>query len=412
MPLPRVGQGLPSLLTAALVMTATICWVGLVLFALQPLPLFDLHMALDTGAGWANGAEPYRAALLDHPSLASSGSGFVYPPYTLPVFATLEKVPFAIFAVVWQLAQLAFLAWLVWDLARPRSLRRLAVLAIAVVFFYPVISNLVLGQAGLATTAILWLSLRLIQRRQEAPGGLILGGASLLKLFPLAMVALLVLHRRWLAALAAGGAFVLAILLTLPFVNRLWLTYVTDVLTGKAATATTFPEAQSIGAAVNRLLLNNPFEQPLANLPTVAHDLGLVLALVVLAAVLVTASRRYGSNSELAWALLLAALPLTMPYSWEHYYVLSLPLLWLVASQGYGRRDLSLVGAAVFAYLALSLGAETLDHSIWQSTGWPLLLQVIYANASVLGALVLLVAGGRLARGVDRPQPRSLPEAA
>jgi len=152
----------PELLTSALVEVAIICAVGLVLFALEPRPLWDLKVAVEGASAWLHGQDPYAAAVLHASGGAEPGSGFVYPPYTLPLFAVLLALgPLA--HVLWQLAQLGGLAWLIWSLALPRGPRRLAILTIGVVTFYPTITNLVLGQSGLLMVAALWAAVWLLE---------------------------------------------------------------------------------------------------------------------------------------------------------------------------------------------------------------------------------------------------------
>jgi hypothetical protein len=389
----------PPLLTSALVMTAGICWIALILLVLQPLPLFDLTTPLERAAEWTRGADPYHAALLDPTSLAASGSGFIYPPYALPFFAAMELArPVSI--VAWQLVQLAALAWLVWDLAQPRSARRVAALAILAVFFYPAITNLVLGQAGLMTVAAAWFSLRLLQRSRNLAGGLVIGAAGLLKFFPLLMVALLALSRRWWAVVGSAVTLVAAIMLTLPLTGGLWPEYLSRVLVSRATSQTAFPTSQSLGAAITRLLVANPYEQSFADAPVLAHLVGLAAAMCLFALTILVCWRVRTSNPALGWATLLAMLPLIIPYSWQHYDVLTIPLLWLVGSAAVARRDPWLGAASILAFLGLSVLAETVDHAALPVNGWPPVLQALYINGSVIGALALLLGAFRLARPI------------
>ena len=378
---------------------AAICAVGLVRFMFQPLPLWDLRVHLEGAFAWLHGRDPYLTAI-QHPSAgADPGSGYVYPPYTIPLFIVfLALGPFTL--VVWQLAQLGALAWLIWSLALPRSPRRLALLTIVVVGFYPTITNIVLGQAGLLMVAALWTAVELQRRRATAAALLIVLG-SLLKVFPLLLIIGIVWRRRWLAAAAALAAMLLVVAGTMPWVSSLWTEYLTSVFFAKASSPTSYGDAQSIVSAAARSFP----EQPAA-----AHLGGLLLAGGTLAGVLMIGALADRHNPRLGWAMLLAALPLTMPYAWQHYYVLALPLLWIVASSGYAARDPWLIASAIFAYGCLSLLAFTVDYWFLAVASALGSAQWLYANSSVLGDTALLAAGTRLAFGMAASRRRAFGE--
>jgi hypothetical protein len=377
----------PGLRTSALVVVAIICGIGLVRFMFQPLPLWDLRAHLDGALAWLHGRDPYLIAI-QHPSAGSDpGSGYVYPPYTLPLFAGLLALgPLTI--VVWQLVQLGAIAWLIWSVARPRSPRRLAMLTILVVGFYPTITNVVLGQAGLLMVAALWTAIWVLERRRANMAAMLVVLGAFLKVFPFLLIVGLLWRRRWLACAAALGTVLVIVVGTMPWVGSLWPEYLASVFFAKASSPTSYGDAQSIVSAAVRIFP----QQPVA-----AHLGGLLLAGATLVGVLVIAALADRRNPRLGWAMLLAALPLTMPYAWQHYYVLALPLLWVIASSGYALRDPWLTASAAFAFGCLSLLAFTVDYwfvpiaSVLGDAGW------LYANSSVIGDAVLLLAGARIA---------------
>ena len=403
----------PPLGASALVLTATICWVALIHFALQPLPLDDLQAPLRAATDWMRGMDPYGIAIADPTTGTLSGSGFVYPPYTLPLFAAMSMMGFSLAAIVWQLIQLSALACLVWDLSAPRTVRRIASLSIMAVVFYPVISNLVLGQAGLLTIAALWLANSMLQRGRERLSGLLVAASSWLKLFPFAMVVIFVMRRRWRAVAMSAITVVLPVAVTMPWVATRWPEYITRVLFSKITSGTTFPDDQSIFGAINRTLTANPYQRQVADLPVLASTLGAVAAAGVITVVLIWAWRLRRSDVSLAYAIVLTALPLTLPYSWQHYYVLALPLMWLVTSRAIEQRRFWILLSAAIAFACLSLAAATIDHYYWNVQSWPAPLEAIVLNSSVLGATLLLLSGMRLAVTKSGPPKTSaLPMAA
>jgi Glycosyltransferase family 87 len=399
-------------MTSALVLTAGICWLALLHFALQPLPLDDLHAPVMAAADWMRGSDPYRLAIADPTTGALSGSGFVYPPYTLPLFALMSLMGFSLAAFGWQLIQVVALAGLVWELSAPRTVRRVASLSIMAVLFYPIVSNLVLGQAGLLTITLLWLASSMLRRGQDRVAGMLVAAGSWLKLFPLALVVIFVMRHRWQAVAVSAMGLLLPLVVTLPWVATRWPEYITQVLFSKITSGTTFPDDQSVFGAINRSLTANPFQPRIADLPVLAHTLGAVVAVSALSVVLITAWRLRQSDVPLAYALVLAALPLTLPYSWQHYYVLALPLLWLVTSRAIAQRRLWLILGAAVAFTTLSIAAATIDLYYWEVQTWPVALKVIDLNSSVIGAILLLWSGMRLAMTRSAPQTQALAMAA
>jgi hypothetical protein len=397
-----VDRRRPRLLTSALVVVAAICAIGLVRFMFQPLPLWDLRVHLEGALAWLHGRDPYVIAI-EHPSAGSDpGSGYVYPPYTIPLFVFLLGLgPFTL--VVWQLAQLGAMAWLIWSLALPRSPRRLAILTIVVVGFYPTITNVVLGQAGLLMVAALWTAVGLVEQRRATMAAMVIVLGGLLKVFPLLLLIGIAWKRWWLAGAAAIATLLAIVVGTMPWVGGLWPEYLASVLLAKASSPTSYGDAQSIVSAAVRSFPQHP---------AAAHLAGLLLAGATLVGVLAIAALADRRNSRLGWAVLLAALPLTMPYAWQHYYVLALPLLWLVASSGYATRDPWLIASAIFAYACLSLLAFTIDYWFSPIAGALGNAQWLYTNSSVLGDIVLLLAGMRLAFGLpsSRQPARGQPQ--
>ena len=396
----------PPIAVSILLLTAALTWLALIALALGPLPLFDLKAALQGGLDWERGLDPYLTALNDPGSLVTTGSGFVYPPYTLPLFAIMASVG-DLAVKAWQIAGLVSLGWLVWDLSAPRSAARVAVLATLAAFFYPAITNLIIGQPGLMTIGAAWLAIRLLTRGSDRAAGAALALASFAKLFPLIGLCLFAFARRWFGIMAAIALMAAAALLTLPMTLSLWPQYVTGVLLQKAAIANAFPTSQSLVAVATRLLTNNPFEASFLNAPGLAHLTGTLLSLLAFSIVAFFAWRTADTDFGLAGAMLLAVLPLALPHSWQHYHVLALPLLLLVANQALLRGDWSLGAIAILGLGLMSIVPALMDHNVWSIASWPPLLQALCMNSTVLGTtLVLATSIVRMNRG-ERPQTQS-----
>ncbi len=381
----------PPITVSVLVLTASLSWLALVAMTLGPLPLFDLNAAMHGGLDWVRGVDPYIKALNDPGTLVTSGSGFVYPPSTLPVFALMAYVG-DVAVKAWQVAGLVALGWLVCDASIPRSARRLAALAIVAAFFYPAVTNLVIGQPGLITMGAAWLSICLLDRRSDRIAGAALAVASFAKLFPLLELLLFAFRRRIRGVIAAIAVMSVFVLLPMPFTESLWPEYITGVLLQKGAVANAFPTSQSIVALCSRLMTNNPFEASLVNAAGVAHIVGGLVSVLVFGAVAFYARRYAQSNFRLAAAMMLAVLPLTLPHSWQHYHVLALPLLLLLINDAMLRRDWPLGIVALVAFILMSIVPALMDRNLWSVSLWPVPLQAIYVNSTVLGTCLLLAA--------------------
>lgn len=402
MPAARWGLrafGNPRFLAAAAILVAVLSVLPFIRYLLNPLPLLDLYAHIDGAHDWQHGLDPYRIYLSHKPG--EIGGGYVFPPFTLPFFLAVGYLPRPIAAGLWTIAGLAALAWLVWDLAAPRTSLRLAALTVLAVWYSPLLANFALGQVGVFVLAGVWAAGRLASKAGERRAGIALGLASLFKLFPLISGASMLVRGRWRTLAWSFLVVVAAVVATWPLVGNLWPEYVQGVLIGHVGSTSTSPGNQSIAAALTRSLTANSYQRPLVDWPALAGALSLILPLVLFALVLWRIQRQ--SNDRVQDALVLACLPLVIPNAWQHYYVLALPLLWFVLSAGVEHRNPWLLGAGAIALVTLSWLASTIDEWYFRVAHIAPVWHGLYANASVLGGLVLVLAGSLLARrsGVD-----------
>jgi len=384
----------PGFVTAILVVVACLSAAALVAYALVPPPLLDFETHLRGGARWLKGQDPYYSVPPGSERFAPVSVGFAYPPYVLPLFAALSRLGFNWASGLWLAAGFCALGWWIWEFARPRTMRRLACLVILAVSFYPTIANVGLGQVGLFTLAGTWAALRL---SRQPIAGLSLAAGSVFKLFPLAVGIVLAVYGRWRVALIAATALAGSIAATWPWVNGLWPEYSKDILLHKAMVVATSPANQSLTAAIHRTFTVNPYQYQLVVAPGLARALSLLVALALALLAVVVAWALKSCDAGLGYAMTLATLPLALTNAWQHYYILALPLLWMVAAEGVRRRDVWLLIGAVLTEGAVSIAAATVDHWYFLIAHAAPSVHGIYANASALGGVVLLLAGLRLA---------------
>ncbi len=180
-----------------------------------------------------------------------------------------------------------------------------------------------------------------------------------------------------------------------------------NILLHKVMLITTSPANQSLAAAIHRTLTVNPYQYQLVVAPGFARTLSPLLALALLLLAVGVAWTLRSRDASLGYAMMLATLPLALTNAWQHYYILALPLLWMVAAEGVRRRDAWLLVGAVLAEAAVSIAAATVDHWYFLIAHAAPSVHGIYANASVLGGVVLLLAGLRLAVLTRREAPLS-----
>ena len=285
--------------------------------------------------------------LLDPWLLFGARHGFLHPKFYLypPAFA-LAFTPLTLFSAgtaahLWALINAAAL------IAATSLLGRLqkkdgaapataAILAIALAM-YPTWWSLQLGQNTLLLFLCWTLFATALLQRRDTFAGVMLGILAAVKLNPLALLAWLILRRRWRAVIAASAVFILSLGVGTLCVGIGGMRgYFHDVLP-LLATGTHYYENQSLTGFMLRLHRKadslgaepGPYDAPLPHwLPAVSL---LLLAITHASAI----ARKKDAAGESGIAAELAAMILVLqiisPISWAHYLVLSLLALVLLA---------------------------------------------------------------------------------
>jgi len=224
-------------------------------------------------------------------------------------------------------AYLLLLVWLKRTLDLHFTVPWLCLVSGLAVGWYPLWAHLALGQISVFLTLCVlggWLALR---RGHEWGCGIAWGLACALKLFPGLLLIYLLLRQRWRGAgamaLTAAAGFLLP-LLALPDLS---LPYLMEVISSNATLYTLYPVNVSLHGVFSRLLLDNPWFQPLAEAPTLALALWGLASLGVGAvwAWQVWHLPRTDCADSFALAYTCIAMILLSPLSWQH----SFPLLLL-----------------------------------------------------------------------------------
>lgn len=349
------------------------------LSSLAPEPAYgkDLVQEYVLSKALLEGADPYR----NYSSLVERYLGFnpnpaypyatAHPPTAGLFFFPLAFVDYLTAAVAWFWVELACLAISIFLLARAAggrfSLPSMLAVTVAALAWYPFSVDLYFGQLTLVQLALLsgaWYSLR---AGRPILGGVLFGGAVLLKQFLWPLLLLLLLRQMWrplvasLVTIATGYAIAIW-----AFGLESVLAYFTQVLPAVADGYKAFIGNISLSTLGWRLLdgTGSPTIPGQSAPPLLRSMLGArFLSAAAPAVVLILASvvaRRHRSF-DAALGVMVCASIVASPISWSHYLVLvCIPIAYVIgwlAQQGFPRRETN-----VFLIIGLLL---FLPYSVW-----------------------------------------------
>ncbi len=276
-----------------------------------------------------------------------------HPPTSVVLFGPFRLLDFSTTVVVWSVISLLALATAVWLAARQVGRRWLFWFVFALGWWYPLTFHLRFGQWStiiLLTTVLTWIGL---ESDRPALTGLPIAVAGAIKVTPLALVVVPLIHRRWRAVTwAAGGGLALAaIALALEpgaigdFVGMSGET--DDAVRGAFGNGSLF-------GLISRTFGGGPWIAPVADLPQLVDPLRFAaIALVVAATGFALVRTR---DIGLQMSLVSMALLLVAPVTWRHAdVILVLPAI-VIVGRRFPRRGIAL------GLLALAASLTLVDH--------------------------------------------------
>ncbi len=282
-----------------------------------------------------------------HPTV--HGLGFTYPPFAALVLSWLVPLPILAAKVIWTLLTFVVIAACINLLVRrvgsdsrvgqsPSPARQIAWtagLAVPVMFTYPFLHNLVVGQVSLFVIALALFDHQLPRRWQ----GVLVGLASAIKLTPLVFVPYYLITRQWRQAGMAVGTFAAATGLAFMVLPQASIIYWTDKLWQTSRVGRTDSTVnKSLLGALARLL-------PDGSATTI---IWLVVAVAIAVLAYWQAARSYRSQDLVGATLMVGALSVAVsPISWPHHQLwLVLLACWWLLQRG---RLPSILGLVLFA---------------------------------------------------------------
>ncbi len=297
-------------------------------------------------AAWA-GQSLYDWTYTGHPIV--SGLGFTYPPFAAVALGWVTWWDLATVKVIWTAGAMVVAVAAVWLLVHtssagtsrtlPVQLTWAAALAVALLFSYPVLHDLFIGQASIFVVALVLFDHTLPRRWQ----GALIGVAAAIKLTPLVFVAYFLVSRQWRAAVVSAGTFAAASLLAAALLPRDSLDYWTQRVwqTGRIGEPAVAINKSLLGL-VSRMLGTGP----------ATTLIWIVMAVAVAVLAFWQAKRCRRSGDALGATLMVGVLSVAVsPISWPHHLVwLSLVACWWLLQQ---RRGFAIAGVLLFVVLMI-----------------------------------------------------------
>ena len=306
----------------------------------------------------AGGGDPYANFVRNHvPWDWSLSSGYLYPPafavFLIPLTWVQNDLAVRIWLVLIQAAVAASLVVIYAVIGRPRRAELLCLAAVMTTFF-PLASSVLTGTMNSLLLLLLAGAWAGWQRRRDVLSGVLVGGAAVFKLFPLALLPYLAWRRHWklLGAVGLTGLAGLALGLAVTSVDHN-LYYFRDMLPHLAA-GTGYRENQSLAGVTARLC-----QPSTANAGGGAGWCGRALdwPLVLLLLFIVLRATSRPARSGLEFALAVSTLPLISSVTWSfHLVVLIMPMALLIRQAFTGAMSRLAGRFLLAAWLCFSVG--------------------------------------------------------
>ena len=360
----------------AVILTATL-WAAVWLLGVGLLPhleegfhRYDFSLYYIWSYAMRHGVNPYTTDL--GPLAASLGidTGGIrhanYPAFFILLFEPLTRLGLQRANLVWCCLNLVFLLGsleLLWGEAR-RAMRPWNYVVWALALLYrPVSSNFYLGQVSVLLLFLLVAALRCSEHRRDIAAGCLIGLAGLVKVFPLAVLAVFLLARRWRVVISAMGVIFAGLSLTAATLGvGPTLGFVQTLGSVVDRRLFEFEDGRliSLNAFITRLLLSKHIAATglFADRAMQRLVVAGVSLVVVALSTLATWNARSARELSAGFALWVVTAILVSPTAWHHYEVLLLIPFALVL------RDRLQVGEARAA-AAAAVASYVLTQATW-----------------------------------------------
>lgn len=250
----------------------------------------------------------------------------VHPPLTALMFAPLTLLSFPAAALLWTLGSVAMLFGVVWLLVAEFDLPlhgpwRLLV-PLLMLNWYPVWQHLHVGQFTILLLAMIVGAWWCERHGHPWFAGLLLGAATMLKIYPALLLGYALLRRRWRVLGGAAGCMLVLLAAQMAVNPQHWAEYFGQVAPANAATWMPNARNASLATISMRLFVGSDEVRPFFAMP----QLELPLRVVLYGAAgglfgLVLWRRRMEPDLAGEYSLGLSAIALLSPLSWDHSFL-------------------------------------------------------------------------------------------
>ncbi|MFM2032669.1 MAG: hypothetical protein RLZZ297_1434 [Chloroflexota bacterium] len=344
---------------------------------------------------WARGGSLYdmQAVVTNH-----VGAVFKVPPWYAVFFVPFVEFDGRQVLLVYKFLSMGLFLMVIgywWWTVRP-PLRWGLLVVTTVLAFRPVLDTIANGQIDIILLACLLAAYTLVRRRFPFAAGVFIALATMLKIYPVLIVAFFVMKKEWRAVIGTLCGLVainaLAVLLMGWEPHR---QYVFDVLPRIGGT-TSWIENQTIAGFLARLV-DTPFAAHVL-VQTPVYLAAMLVSTLVIAVVCLIALRSYPRDSTvsaLQYGMFVVVLVCAVPAAWVHYQtVLVAVVLWL--AEHLRTRRLSVCAAYVTATALAVLGFgnqwsfhSRADYGVLTTAGVSYKLYALLVLLGVLGWLVI-----------------------
>lgn len=262
-----------------------------------------------------------------------------HPPAYIMLLAPLAMLPYVTARNLWLILMGISVALAMGTVARTKgaTLWTAAAVACGSLILPPVVLELRIGEANALVLLALAIGWWTIQKGHSVGGGIALGIASALKIYPLFLLIPLLRSRKLKTIVAQlGTAAVLTAGSGIALGWRNSAELITKVMPSNTRYWLTAPHNLSILAIPFRWLTRSRWNPTSADLPALALGLAIVLILFCIAAAARTPANL---SQDLFWAAVPWML-LISPLFWYEYAVLCLPLIYLILKNHVQEREL------------------------------------------------------------------------
>jgi hypothetical protein len=288
---------------------------------------------------------------------------FLYPPFVAALLSPFAEVP----AVHWRntvfainILLLFIFAYLIPKLCRAGLSIRSFLWALALALLcYPMARATKLGQIVPLLAAMTWMALLLMRSGRTWIAGILLGIIGAVKLFPLVLIALPLLDRRFkMASISLGTAISIYVVSLLAIGLKVHL-YWWEAMREFGSLVYSFIGNQSLLAWISRVFFGHgAIEEAYIAIPGMPFFTALFVIIfggVTILALLKMRGQLTTDRLALSSGLVLATVMLTVPNAWEHYWIFVLPSLGWAIYETARRRDARFweiwLGVASFFFL-------------------------------------------------------------